>query len=99
MPGRGVRNARNRLTGVLIPDYSKTPVLCQRDKTAVLCRRVPSGRAQHAAALARIPRESKRLEESQDLLLLILGQIPESLDHMFRLALVALDGRAQCQRS
>jgi hypothetical protein len=87
------------LTGVLIPDYSKTPVLCQRDKTVVLCRRMPSRRAAHAAALAGIPRESKRLEESQDLLLLILGQIPESLDHVFRLALMALDGSAQRQRS
>src|SRR5258706_7282459 len=69
------------------------------------CAGASPPRAAHAAALAgtgtrvKAIRESKRFDESQDLLLLILAQIPESLDHVFRLALMSLDRVAQRQRS
>jgi hypothetical protein len=42
-----------------------------------------------------LARESKRLQESQEFPLLVLGQIPESLSHVFRLALMSLDGDRQ----
>ena len=43
--------------------------------------------------------KSERVEEGEQLLLLGLGQIPESPGHVFRLAFMSLDGVAQRQGS
>jgi len=47
--------------------------------------------------LPRFPRKSERLEKGLELLLLGLGQIPESPGHVFRLAFMAFNGVPQRQ--
>jgi hypothetical protein len=58
-------------------------------------------RHHHAHLLSARPRSHpwlERLEKADDLLFLILRQIPEPSDHVLRLTLVSFDGILQCQR-